>query len=41
MELVRYEIIFFLCIESLKLFFNLGDEEEFMKERICLEKVKK
>lgn len=41
MELVKYEIIFFLCIESLKLFFILGDKEDFMKERICLEKVKK
>lgn len=41
MELVKYETILSLCIESLKPSFNLGDKEELMKERICLEKAKK
>lgn len=41
MELVKYETILSLCIESLKSSFNLGDKEELMKERIHLEKAKK
>lgn len=41
MELVKYETILSLCIESLKPSFNLGDKEELIKERIHLEKAKK
>ena len=41
MELVKYETILSLCIESLKPSFILGDKEDLMKERICLEKAKK
>ena len=41
MELVKYETILSLCIESLKPSFILGDKEDLMKERIRLEKAKK
>lgn len=40
MELVKYETILSLCIESLKPSFILGDKEDLMKERILLEKWK-
>lgn len=41
MELIKHETILSLCIESLRPSFILGDKEELMKERVCLEKATK